>query len=85
MSALKIMPLPYARTTELAAEYPRAMQVRFPNEPFSYESLEAYGSAEVMVEGLRHPRKNLAREAFMARSRRSARSISGACWCVIRR
>jgi ABC-type branched-subunit amino acid transport system substrate-binding protein len=62
----QIMPLPYSSTTELATEYQRAMRRHFPNEPFSYASLEAYASAKVMVEGLRRTGRNPAREGFVA-------------------
>lgn len=62
----QIMPIPYSGTTELARDYQRAMKVHFPNEPFSYASLEAYASAKVMVEGLRRAGRNLTREGFVA-------------------
>ena len=62
----QIMPLPYSRTTELAAEYQRAMKLHFPNEPLSYASLESYASAKVLAEGLRRAGRNLAREGFVA-------------------
>lgn len=73
----QVVPSPWERKTALTRAYQAAFRAQFPDQDFSYGSLEGYVSLHALAEALRRAGRQLSRSSLLASLADASFDISG--------
>ena len=61
----QVVPAPYNRSIQIVQEYQSIFKASYPNNEYTYESLESFIAARIIVEALKRAGPDLTREKFL--------------------